>query len=333
MKPFDDLIERARARRKHIVLAEGEDPRIIAGAKRAQREGVATITLIGREDVIRADENGDLEAAVIDPASSTDLERHAAGFHALRKHKGVTEEQARDAIRDPLFFANMMVHADDADGSVAGAHYTTSDTVRAAIQVIGIGAGHEIVSSFFVMLLCEDFHRIRGAFIYSDCGLVIDPNARELAEIALTSADTARDLLGLDPRVAMLSFSTRGSARHSLADKVIEATDIARSKRPGLPIDGELQFDAAVVPEINAKKAPGSAIEGAANVFIFPDLQAGNIAYKITERLGLAKAIGPILQGLNKPANDLSRGCSAEDVYRAIAVTAVQAQAREKTPI
>ncbi|MCP5368648.1 MAG: phosphate acetyltransferase [Hyphomicrobiales bacterium] len=330
MKDFDALMARARADRKHIVLAEGEDPRVVEGARLAVADGIADVTLLGRPDVVRSLAAGPLAARVVDPAAAPDLARHAAGFHDLRRHKGVTAEQALETVRDPLYFANMMVRAGDADGSVAGARYTSSDTVRAAIQVVGIGAGHEIVSSFFIMLLCEDFHRFRGAFIFSDCGLVIDPNARELAEIALTSADTARDLLGLEPRVAMLSFSTKGSARHALADKVIEATDIARARRPGLKIDGELQLDAAVVPEINAQKAPGSPIEGRANVFIFPDLQAGNIAYKITERLGLAKAIGPILQGLDKPANDLSRGCSAEDVCRAIAVTAVQAQARAK---
>ena len=231
---------------------------------------------------------------------------------------------------DPLFFANMMVRLGEADGSVAGAHYTTADTVRAAIQMLGMKTGYTLVSSFFIMLLCEPYHEIDGALIFADCGLVVEPDAAELAQIAIVSADTARSMLGMEPRVAMLSFSTHGSAKHPLADKVIEATETVRRQRPDILVDGEVQLDVGIIPEISARKAPDSRVAGRANVLVFPDLQAGNIGYKLVERLANALAIGPILQGLDKPANDLSRGCSADDVYRVTAVTVVQAQASEQ---
>ena len=333
MSPFDDLLKRARSDPRHIVLAEGEDSRIIEGAGRVVEEGIASVTLLGREEAIRdrAAEAGlaDLPVTIIDPAVSEQTEHYARHIHALRKNKGVSLDDARKMAVDPLFFANMMVRLDHAAGSVAGAHYTTSDTVRAAIQMLGKKPGYDLVSSFFIMLLREPIHETDGALIFADCGLMVEPDAAELAQIAMVSADSARTMLGIEPRVAMLSFSTHGSARHPLADKVIAATEMVRQLRPDILVEGEVQLDVAIVPEISARKAPDSRIAGRANVFIFPDLQAGNIGYKLVERLAHALAIGPILQGLAKPANDLSRGCSADDVYRVTAVTVVQAQAAQ----
>ena len=332
--PFDDLLGRARSDPRHIVLAEGEDGRVIEGAERIIREGIASLTLLGREQVIReqAARAGiqDFPAAILDPADASHGREFAREIYALRRHKGVSMDDAAEMAKDPLYFANMMVRLGHADGSVAGAHYTTTETVRAAIQVLGMKAGYTMASSFFIMLFCEPYHALPGALVFADCGLVVEPDAEELAQIAIMSSDTARSMLGMEPRVAMLSFSTLGSAQHPLADKVIAATQSVRGQRPDILIEGEVQLDVAIIPEISARKAPESRIAGQANVLIFPDLQAGNIGYKLVERLANALAIGPILQGLAKPANDLSRGCSADDVYRVTAVTVVQAQAAEQ---
>jgi phosphate acetyltransferase len=329
--PFDDLLSRARSDPRHIVLAEGEDIRVIRGAERITREGVARLTLLGREQVIReqASQSGirDFPVAILDPADASQRQEFARQIFALRRHKGVSLDDAGEMARDPLYFANMMVRLGHADGSVAGANYTTAETVRAAIQILGMKAGYTLASSFFIMLFCEPYHALPGALIFADCGLVVQPDADELAQIAIMSSDTARRMLGMEPRVAMLSFSTLGSARHPLADKVIAATERVRAQRPDILIEGEVQLDVGIIPEISARKAPESPIAGRANVLVFPDLQAGNIGYKLVERLANALAIGPILQGLAKPANDLSRGCSADDVYRVTAVTVAQAQA------
>jgi phosphate acetyltransferase len=330
MKALNRIIERARAQPRRIVLCEPGEPRILQAAQRAVREGIARIVLVGEADVARqaaADAGVALDdIELVDPATSALAPALAAELHALRAAKGMTAEQACQAVRDPLCFANLMVRTGHADGSVAGAVHTTADVVRTALQVIGTAPGCQLGSSFFLMMLCEPFHALKGGLIFSDCGLVVDPDAQELSEIAMAAADSAASLLMEEPRVAMLSFSTSGSARHAAVDKVVAATERVRMSRPGLAIDGDVQLDAAIVAEIAQRKVAHSQVGGHANVLIFPSLEAGNIGYKLAERLAGAKAIGPLLQGLAKPANDLSRGCSAEDVFHVIAVTVVQAQ-------
>jgi len=331
VKPLRTILGAATSSDKIIALAEGDDPRVVDGALKARAEGVARIILVGDRDKVSSlltQQGGtDVEGIEIhDPTDSAHLEAFAASLHALRKHKGMTPEMAQQQIQNRLNYAAMLVHEGLADGTVGGAVETTSDTVRAALQIIGKAKGAKMVSSFFLMLYCRDHHTVRGAHIFADCGLVVDPNEEELAEIARASAESYQTLTHETPRVAMLSFSTGGSASHPRVSKVVEATQIAKATNPDLLIDGELQFDAAFVPEVAAKKAKDSPLQGEANVFVFPNLDAGNLGYKIAQRIGGAEAIGPILQGLAKPANDLSRGCSAEDVLHMIAVTAVQAQ-------
>lgn len=333
MKPLETLLLNAARSKFRIVLSEGTDPRAVEAALTAQRDGIAKMVLVGPEDQVTDALNAqnapkDHGVQIVDPSTSELLPDLATLYHSLRAHKGVSAEDALAAAQSPHIFAALLVKSGHADGTVGGAVATTADIVRAAIQVIGPAPGSTLVSSFFLMLFCADHHEKKGAHIFADSGLVVDPNADEMAQIAVSSAASFAALTGETPRVAMLSFSTHGSAQHNAVSKVVMATEKARNANPSLLIDGELQFDAAFDAGVAEKKAELSPLKGEANVFIFPNLESGNIAYKIAQRLGGATAIGPVLQGLAKPANDLSRGCSAEDILHMIAVTAAQATAQ-----
>jgi phosphate acetyltransferase len=331
---LQQIRQRAAQDIQHIILPEGEDIRTVQAAEMCVKDRIAKITIIGNEEKVRdlaRQANANLNGVeILDHRKSNDFGKVATFYYELRRAKGVTLEEAEQAVKDPLYFGNLLVKLGKADGSVAGATNTTAHTVAAALRCVGVREGFKIVSSFFLMVVPDKKFGANGAMIYADCGVVIDPNATELAEIAIASADSCKALLGVEPKVAMLSFSTKGSAKHPFIDKIIEATKTAKARFPDLQIDGELQADAALIPSVGQSKAQGSSVAGKANVLIFPDLNAGNIAYKLTERLTGGTAIGPILQGLDKPCNDLSRGCKVEDIVDAVAITAVQSQARKK---
>ena len=326
---MSDFLQRmksaAKADKKTIVLPEGEDPRTIEAAKKIVEEGLANLIILG--DPSQIDVEG---VTVIDPKTAEKHEVYAEKFAELRAKKGVTIEQAREQMNDATYFGTMMVKMGDADGLVSGACHSTANTLRPALQILKTAPGTKLVSAFFIMCTKTPEYGAEGTLMFADCGLNIDPNADELSEIAIASAASWKAFMGdVEPKVAMLSFSTKGSAKGEVPEKVQEATKLANEKAPELALDGDLQLDAALVQSVADLKAPGSEVAGHANILVFPDLEAGNIGYKLVQRFGGAEAYGPILQGIAKPVNDLSRGCSADDIVGVVAITAVQAQMAE----
>ena len=332
MTLLEQIIARAKSCKQRIVLPESMEERTLTAADKALADDLADIILIGaRSDIFALAEKLGLKhidkATIIDPATSPQTETYAQLLYSLRKNKGMTEEQARKQVLNPLYFGCLIIKSGDADGQISGALSTTGDTLRPALQIIKCAPGVSCVSGAMLMITPAKQYGEDGVLLMGDVAVTPMPDANQLAQIAICTAQTARSVAGFtEPRVAMLSFSTKGSASHEVVDKVVEATRRAKEMDPTLRIDGELQADAALVPSVGAKKAPGSDIAGKANVLIAPCLEVGNIGYKLVQRLAGAEAIGPILQGIARPVNDLSRGCSVEDVYNMIAITACQAQ-------
>lgn len=328
MNFIEQMKQRAKLNKKRIVLPEASDLRVLQAANTALQEGFSDIILIGNQAEIMAIASDiDLsKVTIVDSETSEKRTEYSATFYELRKAKGITMAQAEELMKDPVYFGMMMLQQGDADGLVSGAMHSTADTLRPALQIVKTARDAKLVSTFFVMDIPACEYGQSGILLFSDCALNENPNAEQLSEIAVASARTMQRLLGIDPIVAMLSYSTFGSAKSELTEKVVQATRLARQKAPDLLIDGELQVDSALVQRVADGKAPNSRVAGKANVLIFPDLNAGNIGYKLTERLAQAHAYGPVTQGLAKPINDLSRGCKAEDIIGVIAITAVQAQ-------
>ena len=329
MSFIENIKQRAMQNTKTIILPEAEDKRVLEAASKVISQGFAKVILIGDKDQIENDSNEnsiDLSGVeIIDIKTSTKKQEYAQKLFELRQAKGMTEEEASKLIEEPIYFGMMMLKEGEADGLVSGAAHSTSNTLRPALQILKTAPNTKLVSAFFVMCVPNCEYGEHGTFIYGDSGLNQNPNADELSEIAISSAKSFKSLVEAEPKVAMLSYSTYGSAKSELTEKVIEATKLVKEKAPDLLVDGELQVDAAIIPEVSKSKAPGSPIEGNANVLIFPDLNAGNIGYKLTQRLAKAEAYGPLCQGIAKPVNDLSRGCSADDIVGVVAITAVQA--------
>ncbi len=331
MSFIEKIKQRAKQDIKTIVLPESEDVRTLEGAQIVLKEEFANIILIGDPAEVNdlAEKNNiDLTGAqIINPKTFSNFSKYANDLYELRKNKGMTLDQAKELLmNNSRYFATMMVKEKDADGFVSGACHATSDTLRPALQILKTAPGTKLVSAFFVMVLPDKEYGEDGVFIFADSGLNEYPDADALSEIAISSAESFRELIGNEPRVAMLSYSTHGSAHSPLTEKVIEATNLLKEKQPELICDGELQLDAAIIPEIAERKAPGSPVKGRANILIFPDLDAGNIGYKLTQRFGHAEAYGPLCQGVSRAVNDLSRGCSSKDIAGVVAITAVQAQ-------
>ena len=331
MSVLDSIKEKAKADVKHILLPEGSEERTVQAARIITDEKIAKVTLLGDEEEIKkvAEKFNVCLCGIdiINPLTDPDFEHYANGFYELRKAKGMTPEKARETIKNTLFYACMMIKEGKADGMVSGAINTTGNTLRPGLQIIKMAKGINTISSCFIMEIPNKEYGDNGLMLFGDCAININPNPDELASIAIATANTAKTLLGMDTKVAMLSFSTKGSAKHENVDKVTAALAKVKELAPDLDVDGELQADAAMVPKVAALKAPGSKVAGHANVLIFPDLQAGNIGYKLVQRLAGAEAVGPVSQGFAKPINDLSRGCSIADIVSVVAITAVQAQA------
>ena len=332
MSFIEEIKQRAKQDIKTIVLPESNDVRVLEAASIALKEGYSDIILIGkREEVLKIAEENNIDlskAKIVDPETSEKFSEYANEFYELRKAKGMTLDKAKELMKDYIHFGIMMVKMNRADGLVSGAAHSTSDTLRPALQILKTAPNTKLVSAFFIMCVPNCEYGENGTFVFSDCGLNEYPDADSLAEIAISSSKSFEQLVGKQAKVAMLSYSTYGSATSPLTEKVIEATKLLKEKAPDIIADGEMQLDAAIIPEVGASKAPGSPVAGHANTLIFPDLDAGNIGYKLVQRLGKAEAYGPLCQGIAKPVNDLSRGCSSSDVAGVIAITAVQAQTK-----
>lgn len=332
MNFIDEIIKKAKSNIKTIVLPEGQDIRVVEAASKISKMGIANIILVGNETKIKQTaKNFDISnITIIDPEKSDKLDEYSNMFYELRKHKGITLENAKATIIDPVYWAVMMVKTKEADGMVSGAIHSTADTLRPALQIIKTAPDVKLVSAFFIMAVPNCEYGNNGIFLFADCGLEPNPDAEQLSEIAVASAKTYKCLTNDDPNVAMLSFSTYGSGNDETVKKVVEATKLAKEKAPKINLDGEMQADAAIVPSVAVMKAPQSTVAGQANVLIFPDLNCGNISYKLVQRLAKADAYGPLTQGLAKPINDLSRGCSVDDIVGVVAITVVQAQEFDK---